>query len=104
MHNILCMHNLLCFFLHLMKILFMLKRKVIELPEDVAPLMKQIGLKVVEYRKKIHPNYRKFAELNNINLMTLWRVQNGEDVKLSSFLLILKKIGVSPQDFFSDIR
>lgn len=82
----------------------MLKRKVIELPEDVAPLMKQIGLKVVEYRKKIHPNYRKFAELNNINIMTLWRVQNGEDVKLSSFLLILKKVGVSPQDFFNDIK
>jgi hypothetical protein len=82
----------------------MLKRKVIELPEEVAPLMKQIGLKVVEYRKKAHPNYRKFAELNKINVMTLWRVQNGEDVKLSSFLLILKKVGVSPQDFFSDIQ
>jgi predicted transcriptional regulator len=82
----------------------MLKRKVIELPEDVAPIMKEIGLKVVEYRKKAHPNYRKFAELNNISVMTLWRVQNGEDVKLSSFLMILKKIGVSPQDFFKGFQ
>jgi hypothetical protein len=97
------MHNLLCFFLHLVKITVMLKRKVIELPEEVAPLMKQIGQKVDEYRKEAHPNYRKFAELNKINVMTLWRVQNGEDVKLSSFLLILKKIGVSPHDFFNGI-
>lgn len=78
----------------------MLKRKVIELPEDIAPIMKEMGLKVAEYRKKKHPNYRKFAEQNKLNVMTLWRVQNGEDVKLSSFLLILKKVGVSPQDFF----
>lgn len=82
----------------------MLKRKVIELPEDVAPIMKEIGLKVVSYRKKAHPNYRKFAELNKLNVMTLWRVQNGEDVKLSSFLLILKKIGVSPEDFFKGFQ
>jgi hypothetical protein len=78
----------------------MLKRKVIELPEEIAPIMKEIGLKVTIYRKKTHPNYRKFAEQKKLNVMTLWRVQNGEDVKLSSFLLILKKIGVSPQDFF----
>jgi transcriptional regulator with XRE-family HTH domain len=79
----------------------MLKRKVIELPEEIAPIMKEMGLKVAEYRKKAHPNYRKFAEQKKLNVMTLWRVQNGEDVKLSSFLLILKKVGVSPQDFFN---
>ena len=87
-----------------MKIIIMPKRKVIELPEDVAPMMKDIGLKVVEYRKRIHPNYRKFAETNEINVMTLWRVQNGEDVKISSFLQILKKMDVSPQDFFNGFK
>ena len=92
------------FLLLLVKTTVMSKRKVIELPEDVAPMMKEIGLKVVEYRKTLHPNYRKFAELHNMSVMTLWRVQNGEDVKMSSFLLILKKIGVSPQDFFEGFR
>lgn len=77
------------------------KRKPIELPEDIAPVMKAIGIRVDEYRKKKNPNYRKFAEANDINAMTLWRVQNGEDVKLSSLLMILKKLGVSPKDFFS---
>jgi len=88
-------------FVHLFKIMVMSKRKTIELPEEVAPMMEKIGLKVAEYRKRIHPNYRKFAEANDINVMTLWRVQKGEDVKLSSLLQILKKIRVSPQDFFN---
>ena len=77
------------------------KRKPIKLPEEVTPLMKEIGQKVDSYRKTINPNYRNFAESNDINVMTLWRVQNGEDVKLSSFLMILKKIGVSPKEFFT---
>lgn len=77
------------------------KRKTIELPEEIAPVLKDIGLRVDELRKKKNTNYRKFAESNDINVMTLWRVQNGEDVKLSSFLMILKKLGVSPKDFFS---
>ena len=77
------------------------KRKIIELPKEIAPVMNEIGLKVDEYRKNKNPNYRRFAELNKISVMTLWRVQNGEDVKLSSFLMILKKLGVSPKEFFS---
>ncbi len=89
------------FIVHLIKIIVMPKRKVIELPEEIAPVMKKIGLKVDEHRKKLNPNYRKFAELHKISIMTLWRVQNGEDVKLSSFLMILKKIGVTPKEFFS---
>ena len=98
------MHKTLCFFVHLLKINIMPKRKTIELPGEIAPVMKEIGLKVDEHRKKLNPNYRKFAELNEINVMTLWRVQNGEDVKLSSFLMILKKLGVSPKDFFSSFE
>ena len=77
------------------------KRKTIELPEEIAPVMKEIGLKVDEYRRIENPNYKNFAKENNLSNMTLWRVQNGEDVRLSSFLMILKKIGVSPKEFFS---
>jgi transcriptional regulator with XRE-family HTH domain len=82
----------------------MTTRKTIELPEEIAPVMKEIGAKVDEYRKRINPNYRKFAEENKLSIMTLWRVTNGEDVKLSSFLMILKKIGVSPKEFFSSFE
>ena len=79
----------------------MAERKKIELPQEIAPLMKAIGSRVDEYRREKNKNYRKFAETNDINVMTLWRVQNGEDVKLSSFLMILKKLDVSPKEFFS---
>lgn len=80
------------------------KRKSIELPEEIIPVMKEIGLKVAEYRKQSHPNYRTFAEEKNINVMTFWRLQQGEDIKMSSFMLILKKMGVAPEDFFKGFK
>jgi len=82
----------------------MAKRIIAELPEEVAPLMKEIGLKVTEHRQKVGSNYKKFAESHKINNMTLWRIQNGEDYKMSSFLEVLIAIGISPEDFFKGIR
>ena len=79
----------------------MAERKKIELPQEIVPIMREIGARVDEYRREKNKNYRKFAESNDINIMTLWRVQKGEDVKLSSFLMILKKLDVSPKEFFS---
>lgn len=98
------MHHKLCIYCIFGKIIVMPKRKVIELPEDVAPIMKEIALRVVEYRKKIHPNYREFAEMKSISIMKLWRIQNGEDYKMSSFLHLLKKLDVTPEDFFKGIK
>lgn len=92
------------FFIHLVKIIVMAKRKIIELPEDVAQLMKAIGLKVTENRQKVEPNYKRFAENHNINNMTLWRIQSGEDYKMSSFLQVLNAIGISPENFFKGIK
>lgn len=76
------------------------KRKPIELPSEIVPIMKEIGMKIAEYRKQSHPNYRKYAEEKNINVMSFWRLQQGEDIKMSSFLLILKKMKINPEDFF----
>lgn len=98
------MHKSLCFFVHLVKIDVMGKRKIIELPPELAQKMKEIGLKVVEHRKPIHVNYRKFAEQKGISVMTLWRIQNGEDYKMSSFLEVLNAIGITPEEFFKGIK
>lgn len=82
----------------------MAKRKSIELPEEIVPVMKEIGIKITEYRKKSNPNYRTYAEEKNINVMTFWRLQQGEDIKMSSFMQILKKMDVSPEDFFKGFQ
>jgi hypothetical protein len=82
----------------------MAKRKSIELPVEIVPVMKQIGMKIVQYRKQSHPNYRTYAEDKNINVMTFWRLQSGEDIKMSSFMQILKKMDVDPEDFFTGFK
>jgi predicted transcriptional regulator len=82
----------------------MAKRKIIELPKDVAQLMKEIGLKLAEQRQKVGSNYKDFAKTHNINNMTLWRIQKGEDYKMSSFIQVLLAIGISPEDFFAGIK
>jgi len=82
----------------------MAKRKSIELRQEIIPVMKEIGLKIAEFRKQSHPNYRKYAEEKKINVMTFWRLQNGEDIKMSSFMQILKKMDVDPEDFFTGFK
>jgi hypothetical protein len=98
------MHNYLCFFLPLIKIFVMAKRKIPELPDDVARIMKEIGNKVSEQRQKVGSNYKTFADSHDINNMTLWRIQKGEDYKMSSFLQVLQAIGITPEDFFKSIK
>lgn len=82
----------------------MTKREIPELPEEVAQRMKEIGLKVAEHRQTVGRNYKKFAESHNINNMTLWRIQQGEDYKMSKFLQVLNAIGISPENFFKGIK
>jgi predicted transcriptional regulator len=82
----------------------MAKREIPELPKKVAQTMKEIGLKVSEHRQTVGSNYKKFATSHKINNMTLWRIQKGEDYKMSSFIVVLNAIGISPEDFFKGIK
>jgi len=91
-------------FLPLLKYLIMAKREVPILPDDVAQVMKTIGQRLTEHRQIVERNYKKFANSHDINNMTLWRMQKGEDYKMSSFLQVLLKLGISPEDFFKGIK
>jgi len=82
----------------------MAKRIVIELPPEISQIMKEIGQNVTKHRQAVGSNYKTFAEMNNINNMTLWRIENGEDYRMSSFLQVIKAIGISPEDFFKGIK
>lgn len=78
----------------------MTKRTVPELPEDVAKKLKIIGLKVKERRKAIEKNYVAFAEKTGLNSMTIWRIENGENCNLASFIEVLNAMGISLEEFF----
>jgi predicted transcriptional regulator len=79
-------------------------RTIPELPADIREAMKQIGSRLTELRQGVEPNYKKLSDTHNINNMTLWRIQKGEDYKMSSLLQVLKAIGCTPEDFFKGIK
>ena len=79
------------------------KRKV-PFSEDVGQKMKEIGSRITDCRQKVGSNYKKFAEDQNINNMTLWRIEKGKEYKMSSFLQVLNAIGITPEDFFKGIK
>lgn len=82
----------------------MTKREVIEIPMEVSDKLKQIGVHLSQKRQAVGSNYKKFAESHSINSMTLWRIEQGKDYRMSSFLEVLKAIGISPEEFFKGIK
>ena len=63
----------------------------------------QIGLKVRELRRQVHPNYEVFAFTNNINKVTLSNIETGKDFRMSSLIKILDALQISQADFFASI-
>ena len=82
------------------------KRKIPEIPEEVISKMKDIGIKVKKLRQKTvdGKNYKDFASGHDLNSMTVWRIENGIDSRLSSLLNVLKELGISPEEFFKGIK
>ena len=75
-----------------------------EIPTKVTQQLKQVGQKFEELRKINIKESKSFTEENDINRMTLWRIQNGKDFQLSKLLQVLNAIGISPEDFFKGIK
>jgi len=70
---------------------------------SVDQQMKAIGDKVRELRRQKNPNYEAWSYLNGINKVNLSRLERGENITMKLFLEILKKLDVSPQNFFKMI-
>jgi len=70
---------------------------------SVDQQMKAIGDKVRELRRQKNPNYEAWSYLNGINKVSLSRLERGENITMKLFLEILKKLDVSPQNFFKMI-
>jgi transcriptional regulator with XRE-family HTH domain len=78
--------------------------KKVSLAVSVDQQMKTIGEKVREMRKKKNPNYEAWSYLNGINKVSLNRIERGENVTMKMLLEILRKLDVSPHEFFNGIR
>ena len=85
----------------------MSKERISEMPKEVLDSkLKEIGKRVRETRLQAvdGKNYMNFAKAHHINYHTLSRMENGEDFKMSSFLEVLYVLGISPEEFFKDIK
>jgi transcriptional regulator with XRE-family HTH domain len=78
-------------------------KKVPETYLEVDQKLVQIGNKVRQLRKAKSPNYEDFARENNINKVTLNKIEKGESVSLRLFINVIQKLGISLQDFFKGL-
>ena len=82
----------------------MKKQSETDIPTDIQYKLKEIGGLVREHRKSIEKNYEVFARNHKINKVTLARIEGGQNFTMSSLLLVLKSLGISPSDFFKDLK
>ncbi len=71
---------------------------------EVDLLLKKIGKKVRELRKKEQRNYELWVKGKNINKVTLNRCERGEVVTTKNLFIILNHLNVSPAKFFKDFE
>lgn len=70
---------------------------------DADQKLAQIGEKVRKLRRAKSANYEVFARENNINKVTLNKIEKGDSVSLRLFIHVIQKLGISLQDFFKGV-
>ncbi len=71
--------------------------------ESADLILKKIGIKVRELRKKQEKNYEIFAKNHKINKVTLQRLETGKNFTMKSLIEVLHVLGVSPEKFFRNL-
>ena len=62
-----------------------------------------LGNRIKELRiKKGYSNYEYFAYENNISRSQYGRYEKGEDLKYSNLLKVIRALGISLEEFFSE--
>jgi transcriptional regulator with XRE-family HTH domain len=82
----------------------MKKENLQDKPIDIDQTMKEIGVKIRTHRKSVNNNYEHFAEEYHLNKVTLARMENGENVTMSSLIQILRILNITLEDFFKGIK
>jgi transcriptional regulator with XRE-family HTH domain len=71
--------------------------------EKKAPELRMLGDRIKSLRMaKGYTNYEFFAFHNNIPRAQYGRYENGEDLRFSSLLKVLKALNISLKDFFAE--
>ena len=88
------------------KLNLMANKKSVEPSSDKSLLLKAIGEKVRMLRKSHseYINYEVFAFKNDINKVTLSKIENGENHNIASLIKVLNALNVSLEEFFTGIK
>jgi transcriptional regulator with XRE-family HTH domain len=71
--------------------------------EYITLLLKKLGNRLRAVREaQGETSYEKFAFKKDLNRTQIWRYENGEDLKFSSLLKVLKALDISLKDFFNE--
>ncbi len=70
---------------------------------DPDQLLLIIGRKVRKLRKMQNRNYEAFAREHHFNKVTLQRIESGQNFTMKSLIELLGILGVSLEEFFTDI-
>ena len=70
--------------------------------KEIEKQMLEIGKRIRETRKKKYSNYEHFAYEHDLNRVQYGRYENGKDLRMSTFLKIMKALKISPSDFSKD--
>ena len=65
--------------------------------------LKKLGERIRALRvKKGYSNYENFAYENDIARAQYGKYEKGEDLRYSSLLKVIRALGVTPKEFFSE--
>lgn len=68
---------------------------------DVQRQLDGIGQRLRQLRKRDYTSYEHFAYANELNRVTYGRLENGNDMLLSTLLKALRGLDITPAEFFA---
>jgi transcriptional regulator with XRE-family HTH domain len=80
-----------------------IKKAKSSVKKTIDPDVKKLAARIKSLRiKKGYTNYEYFAYDNNIARTQYGRYEQGEDIRFSSLMKVIRAFGMTPEEFFSE--
>lgn len=71
--------------------------------KEQNPDIQKLAARIRQLRiAKGYTNYEQFAYENDISRAQYGRYEKGEDLRFTSLMKVIRALGVTPEEFFSD--
>ncbi|MFB6318401.1 helix-turn-helix domain-containing protein [Saccharicrinis sp. FJH54] len=69
---------------------------------DDKEIREIIGKKIRNLRKENCNNYETFCKIHNFNKVTIFRLESGDNYRISTLIQVLDALNLTLGEFFSD--